>query len=396
MTPQLRTQTLERSTDPEDIGLSTEALERMTQRLARDIDSGEINGFVAAVVRAGNVGWLCAQGTRDGTEPMHTNSIFRIYSMTKLLTSIAAMLLYEEGRILLSDPVAAYLPALANPTVLLDGRDIAAAREITIRDLLVHTSGLAGGEHGTPAIMALYAEAGIPRYDHTRAANTFPSSTLVERLGHIPLANQPGTVWEYSRATDVLGHLVEVVSGEPLDEFCATRIFTLLGLVDTGWHVEADSIERLAAPARGHRLPDLMDPLVPPTFVSGGSGAFSSVSDYVRLAYTMLAHGLGVNGHILSRKTVELMTSDHLGACAGTGPDYIPGRGYGFGMGFAVRTGTATYPGSLGDYWWLGRASTSFFVDPAEELIGVLMLQRYDRAVHYQRLFRALVYQAIR
>jgi CubicO group peptidase (beta-lactamase class C family) len=398
MTVQLGTQTLENSASPEDIGLSTAALEHMERRLVREVDEAAIHGFAAAVVRAGSVGWLCAHGTRDGVDSMHTDAIFRIYSMTKPLTSIAVMLLYEEGRLLLADPVAAHLPALANPTVLVDGRIVAADRDITVHDLLLHTSGLAGGVHGTHEIMARYAEAEVLRYDHTRAANAFPVSVLVQRLGEIPLANHPGTVWEYSRAADVLGHLVEVISGESLDAFCASRIFTPLGLVDTGWHVDADSIDRLAGPAPtpGQHLPDLVDPLAPPTLLSGGSGAFSTVSDYVRVAQMLLEGGRGPHGRILGRKTVELMTRDHLGTRSGTGPDYIPGCGYGFGLGFAVRTGAGTYPGSRGDYWWLGRAGTSFFVDPAEELIGVLMLQKYERAVQYQQLFRALVYQAIR
>jgi CubicO group peptidase (beta-lactamase class C family) len=231
-------------------------------------------------------------------------------------------------------------------------------------------------------------------------ASQYSSHDLVERLGSVPLAHHPGEVWEYGRAGDVLGALVETISGQSLEQFCRERVLLPLGMEGTGWHLRSeDAMERLAAPAptEGHPLPDFADCDKPPTFLSGGSGAFSTTADYLRFAQMMLAGGRANGERVIGRKAIETMTADHLGPRAGSGPDYLPGEGYGFGLGFAVRKGPggSPLPGSTGDYWWIGRAGTSFFVDPAEDLIGILMLQRYWRALHYQRLFRNLAYQAI-
>jgi len=386
--------------EPEEMGLSGERLARLRARLERDVADGEIHGAVALVYRGGRVAWSEALGTLDGCRPMGLDAVFRIYSMTKPLASLAVMLLEEEGRLLLSDPVGDHLPALARMEVEVDGRTEPARRPITVHDLLRHTAGLSGGERGTSATMRRYAAADIRRWDHTLEANRYSGMEFVERLGSVPLAHHPGEAWEYSRAGDVLGVLVEAVSGRSLEDFCRERLLGPLGMDDTGWHLSApEARERLASPAPtpGHDLPEFADPGVPPRLRSGGSGAFSTVADYLRFARMLLGGGELAGVRVAGRKTIETMTADHLGPRAGTGPDYLPGEGYGFGLGFAVREGPgrSSFPGSQRDYWWLGRAGTSFFIDPAEDLIGILMVQKYWRAVHYQRLFRSLVYQAM-
>jgi CubicO group peptidase (beta-lactamase class C family) len=391
---------------PEDVGIAPDRLERLCERLRADVERGEIHGAVALVARDGRLALAAALGTLDGREPMPLDAIFRVYSLTKPIVSLAALLLQEEGALMLSDPVEQHLPALGEMRVLAPGpagergETVPAERSILVHDLLRHTAGLSGGERGTPAVRERYAAAGMVRYDHTEVANEHSSEWLVERLGEVPLAHQPGTVWEYSRAGDVLGRLVEVVSGRALDELCRERIFEPLGMRDSGWHVEPAELGRVARPCphpAPSPMPELVDWTSPPRCLSGGSGAFSTALDYLRFASALLERGRLGDVRIASPATVALMASDHIGALRGTGPDYLPGPGYGFGLGVAVRDGHggATYPGSPGDFWWLGRAGTSFFVDPRERLVGVLMTQRYWRAVHYQRLFRTLVYQAL-
>jgi CubicO group peptidase (beta-lactamase class C family) len=386
--------------EPEEVGLSAARLARLRARLEGDVAAGEILGAVALIYRGGRVAWSEAIGTLDGHRPMPLDAVFRIYSMTKPLTSLAAMLLEEEGRLLLSDDVGEHLPALAAMEVEVDGRTEPARRPITVHDLLRHTAGLSGGESGTRATMRRYAAADIRRWDHTHEANRYSGVEFVERLGSVPLAHHPGDAWEYSRAGDALGVLVEVVSGMSLEGFCRERLLGPSGMSDTGWHLrDAEARDRLAAPAPtpGHQLPEFADPAAPLRLQSGGSGAFSTAADYLRFARLLLGRGEVDGVRVAGRKTIETMTADHLGPRVSSGPDYLPGEGYGFGLGFAVREGPgrSPFPGSPGDYWWLGRAGTSFFVDPAEDLIGILMVQKYWRAFHYQRLFRSLVYQAL-
>jgi CubicO group peptidase (beta-lactamase class C family) len=398
------------STTPRNAGLSPPRLERIEAVLRREVEEGRIPGAVALIYRRGSIAYLKAVGMRDQAAGlrMTEDSIFRIYSMTKPLTSVAVMLLYEEGRFNLLEPVSVYLPEFREMRVGVSTTDHASGqtifstvpseREITIYDLLRHTSGLSGGVCGTPAISNLYSNAGIAPYEHTAHAYESTSQEMVEKLSELPLAYKPGSVWEYSRAGDILGRLIEVISGQALDEFLKTRLFEPLGMEDTGFHVEPTKASRVAQPDLSQIEEKRLICLDrTPKFLSGGSGGISTVADYFRFALMLFNGGQFDGRRLLSRKTVELMTSDHLGPLSMSGPDYIPGPGYGFGFGVAVRkeAGGCAVPGSVGEYWWLGRAGTSFLVDPSEELVAILMLQVYGRARHYQALFKSLVYQAI-
>ncbi len=390
---------------PEEVGLSSARLARIEYLLASQVDDGQFPGAVALVFRRGRVAYIARAGmvTPSTGTPMPLDAIFRIYSMTKPITSVAAMSLHEEGLLDLSDPVGRFLPELANLPVgesTSDGgyRLVTAEREMTVLDLLRHTSGIVGGYFGTPWILKLYEQAGIREFDHTDVAFTTSTQDLVTALSTLPLAMQPGSHWEYGRSGDVMGRLLEIAGGRSLDALLDDRVFTPLGMADTGFFVSPQQAHRIAQPAESFAADTVLrDFTSRPTFLSGGSGAFSTVRDYLRFTRMLLGMGELEGQRVLSRKSVELMTSDHLGTIYGTGPDYMPRDGYTFGLGVAVRKepGLSDVLGSAGDFWWLGRGSTSFFVDPAEDMIGLFMTQRYWRARHYQRVFKNLVYQAV-
>jgi CubicO group peptidase (beta-lactamase class C family) len=297
----------------------------------------------------------------------------------------------EEGRLLLGEPIGKYLPELASMTVATEGGPVPAA-PITIQDLLRHTSGLTYEFRGTGPVQQAYAAAGIARRGQTNADQ-------VAMLGALPLLHQPGTRWEYSRSTDVLGRLIEVVSGQTLGAFLQARICGPLGMVDTAFHVPPAQQDRLAEafardPETGAEVA-LLGVREPPSFESGGGGMVSTSGDYARFLQ-MLTDGGQLGGvRLLGRKTVELMTADHLGTIAGS-TDLLP-AGHGFGLGFAVRRdrGMAVTPGSIGMYYWSGMAGTTFWVDPAEELSVVFMMQGPGQREHYRALLRDLVYAAI-
>lgn len=378
--------------EPEEVGLSSSRLARIGTLLQSHVDEGVLPGAVALVHRRGRTAYVTEAGT------MTTSSIFRMYSMTKLITGIAALSLAEEGLLGLGDPVGKHLPSLADVPVgesTGDGgyRLVEPRREMTLLDLLRHTSGVVGGYLGTPWMLKLYEEAGIREFDHSDAAYAWSSADFVAALGKLPLGMHPGAHWEYGRSGDVAGHLLEVVSGLPLDELLRRRVFEPLGMSATGFHVPPEQAHLIAQPTtsfmEGTKLRDLT---TRPTFLSGGSGGYSTIGDYLRLTRMLLAGG----GDVLGRKSVELLTADHLGPLYGSGPDYIPGDGYTFGLGVAVRRDTGgDVLGSVGDYWWLGRGTTSFFVDPAEELIGIMMSQKYWNSRPYQKMFKNLVLQSV-
>jgi CubicO group peptidase (beta-lactamase class C family) len=325
---------------------------------------------------------------------MRTDTIFRVYSMTKPLVSVGVMMLLEEGRLLLGEPIGKYLPELAEMQVVAaGGGTVPAAAAITIQDLLRHTSGLTYEFRGDGPVQKAYTAAGIARRDQSNA-------TQVAMLGRLPLLHQPGTRWEYSHSTDVLGRLIEVVSGQGLGGFLAARICGPLGMVDTAFHVPPAQQGRLAEgfatdPDTGTAAMTLLDVREPPSFESGGGGMVGTAADYLRFAQ-MLAEGGQYHGtRLLSRKTVELMSSDHLGGIPGAG-DILP-LGHGFGLGFAVRKdrGVATAPGSVGTFFWSGMAGTFFWIDPAEQLTAVFMMQGVGQREYYRNLIRNLVYAAI-
>jgi CubicO group peptidase (beta-lactamase class C family) len=400
------------SAKPEQVGFSSERLDRIGQLLKADVARGQIPGAVALVARKGRIAYFEPVGFRDKAAgaPMEKDAIFRIYSMTKPIASVAAMVLVEEGRVVLTDPVSKFLPLLTKLDVTVQSFDpvtgkavystVPAEREITIQDLHRHTSGFTYGDTSPNArVKEAYAKAGVDWKDMS-------SAEQVERLAKVPLAYQPGTVWHYGLSTDVLGRVVEAVSGATLGQFFQERIFTPLKMTDSGFSVPREKVGRIAEPfakdpTTGNPI-TLIDVTVPPKIESGGGGAVATTADYARFCQ-MLLNGGSLDGvRILSRPTVRLMTADHLGPIAEAAPSPTTGLlgtpGYGFGLGFAVRRqdGIAGVQGSAGDYTWGGFAGTYFWIDPKEELFGVLMMQQPGPVrVQYRKLFRQLVYQAI-
>jgi CubicO group peptidase (beta-lactamase class C family) len=382
---------------PEVVGLSAERLERLTQAFQNDIEKGAIPGVVMAVARHGKLAYWNALGFRDraANAQMTDDAIFRIYSMTKPYVSVGVMMLVEEGKVVLGAPISTYLPALGKLKVGVEKDALgkqelafeAAKREMTVQDLLRHTSGLTYGVFGRSLVKQLYNDAKVMDVGQTNAE-------MVEKLGKLPLAYEPGTRWEYSMSTDVLGALIEAVSGVTLDRFLAERIFKPLGMVDSGFSVPPDKHGRIAeAGPEGNppKPPQLIDVRKPPRWLSGGGGGVGTAADYLRFAQMLLDGGEFGDVRLLGRKTVELMTADHLGVMPGMAP------GYGFGLGFGVRReiGIANVPGSVGEYFWSGFGGTAFWIDPQERLVAVLMMQNVQDRNHYRRLFQTLVMQAL-
>ncbi|PYT32279.1 MAG: serine hydrolase [Acidobacteria bacterium] len=391
---------------PETVGLSTERLQRISTAVQRAIDEKRIAGAVTLVARRGRVAWLKSQGMldREAGTPMQTDSIFRICSMTKPITSLAVMMLYEEGNFLLDDPVSKYIPEFKNPKVLVKASSgqVPAAKEITIRNLLTHTSGLT--YHWNSDLGAMYKDAnvshGLLPYHGTIQDN-------VRHLAALPLLFNPGERFEYSLGIDVLGYLVEVVSHKTLDEIFRTRIFEPLGMGDTYFYPPENKLNRLAAaytfyPDKGlNRFPD--SPIVEGNFsysadypyrgakklYSGGGGLCSTASDYARFCQMMLDGGKSGTNRLLSRKSVELMTTDHLGKVSPS---------FGFGLGFGVNgvKSPLSELGSPGEYNWGGFFYTAFSIDPKEQMITIFMAQLHPAGeLNLDRLFHTLAYQAI-
>jgi len=402
------------SAKPEQVGLSSERLERVGQALKGEIAKGKLPGAVALVARKGRVAYFESFGLQDkaGAAPMANDAIFRIYSMTKPLVSVAAIMLMEDGRLVLTDPVSLHLPQLTKLQVSAPKADstfarvtyqmVPTEREMTIQDLLRHTSGLAYGEITANApVKEAYAKAGA--YQPSGLPFDARGSTPAEQvtgLSKAPLAHQPGTVWEYSLASDVLGRVVEAASGMRLAQFLQQRLFEPLKMPDSGFSVPAEKMRRLAQPSPDNPV-KLIDVSAPPKNDSGGAGGVSTAMDYARFSQMLLNGGRLDGARVLSRTSVSLMTSDHL---ARISTPVTPGElllgtpGYTFGLGFAVRQGpgVAGVPGSAGEFMWAGFAGTYFWVDPKEELLGVLMTQAPSpERAYYRRLFKQLVYQAI-
>jgi len=394
---------------PEAVGLSSERLERIGTAVQRSIDDKRIAGAVTLVVRHGHLAWYKAQGMmdREAGKPMRPDAMFRICSMTKPITSVAVMILYEEGKFLLDDPVSKYLPEFKNPKVLVkpasgEPYTIPATKEITIRDLLRHTSGIT--YNWNDDLGPMYEKAGVASgllaYDGTIGDS-------VKHLGGLPLLFNPGDRFEYSLGVDVLGRLVEVVSGMPLDEFFRSRIFEPLGMKDTYFFPPENKLDRLATaytyyPEKGlNRFPDT--PIREGTFVysadypsrgpkklfSGGAGLVSTATDYARLCQMMLDGGKAGNTRLLSRKSVELMTSDSLGKIS-------PDQGFGLGFGIEGVKAPLSELGSPGAYNWGGFFYTSFSIDPKEQMIVIFMAQLHpEGGLTLNEQVHTLAYQAI-
>jgi CubicO group peptidase (beta-lactamase class C family) len=398
---------------PEDVGLSSARLENIRKVLGAKVDAGEIPGYVALVARRGKVAYFDAYGVQDPKTkaPMTRESIFRIYSMTKPITSVAAMMLVEEGKIRLSDPVAMYLPELANlqvATNLANAKTPAeiqtqpAKTPIRVLDLLLHTAGFTYGFFktfpGGGALEQAYLDAGLDAMDVTNAG-------LVTVLSKLPLRYEPGTTWWYSHSTDVLGRLVEVVSGMSLGQFIEQRIAQPLTMRDTAFQVAPNKVARLAQPLEEDRKGLILgytDPTKPVKFEAGGHGLTSTVMDYARFAHMLLGRGALDGTRILGRKSVELMTMDHVGAWIDRGAFYLPGPNGGYGLLGAVRSEGPRAPaalnpmeGSSGEYYWAGYAGTYFWVDPKEELVGVYMMQSVKHLLWYATTFKSLAVHAL-
>lgn len=384
-----------------DRAFSQERLDRIGAVMRAEVDKGTFPGAVSVVAHRGRVVHEQAHGFLDAarTRPMPVDAIFRMASMTKPLTSVATMMLVEEGRLQLNDPIARLLPELKDLKVETPQGDVAPVRPPTIHDLLRHTAGFVyGGSTRSARIRQAYAEQNIEARETPLA-----SGEMLRRLGAIPLAHQPGTFWEYSIATDVLGLLLERATGERLDALLARMLTTPLGMVDTAWWVE---------PAKRARLAEALDadPLKAPFLkayrqfeapsgldhLKGGAGMVGTARDYLRFLQ-MLANGGELDGRrYLSRKTVEFMFADHAVGMGGT-TVASTGTGYGFGLGFATRLadGMGWTPGSPGDVMWAGAWGTSFWIDPKERLVGILMSQGPSTRVHSRMLYKNLVYGAL-
>jgi CubicO group peptidase (beta-lactamase class C family) len=394
---------------PESVNLSGERLARIAATFTSDIEAGTIPGAVVLVARRGRTAYLQAFGYRDREKqlPMADDSIFRIASMTKPMVSLAIMMLVEEGRIRLVNAASAYLPELGGLRVGMekDGRLTleTARRDMSVQDLLRHTSGVTYGQFGDSLVKKAYRDANVFDPDQTTAE-------FVTKLSKLPLNNHPGEVWDYSMSTDVLGRIVEVVSGMALDEFIAARITRPLGMRDTGFTVPEKDAGRIAEaqadPRTGERPPMSRTLTKRPKFLSGGGGMVSTAPDYVRFASMLLNGGVLDGVRLVSRKTIELMTCDHLppgiaysGTTRAQFEESAPMAefGQGFGLGFCVRKepGRNPAPGSVGDFYWSGVHGTFFWVDPKEQLVGVLMLCAPDLRRHYRAMMRQLVYQAL-
>jgi len=399
-----------RANKPEDVGLSSQRLQRIRDTLQADIDKGLAPGTVLLIARRGQVANFEVLGYRDREDGavMTPDTIFRIASMTKPVASVAAMMLAEEGKLLIADPVSRYIPAFADLKVAANSDDVNAKsltleplrREMTVQDLLRHTSGLTYAHLTGPHLKQAYEAAGVVDERQTNAE-------MAKKLAKVPLAYQPGSTWQYGVSTDMLGRVVEIASGMSLDRFIGERICKPLGLVDTsfgpidGSRVAQPQIDR----ASGKR-PPMRDTSVCPKWISGGSGLLSTAGDYVRFCQMLLNGGELGGTRLLAPATIALMTSDHLtpetrrspstpvlfGALAPT-----PELGLGFGLGFAVRThsGRNPLPGSVGDFSWTGVTGTYFWIDPQQELVAILMMQAPLQRLHYRYLMRTMVYQAI-
>src|SRR3954449_4435591 len=393
-------------TDPDAAGLSPAGLARIDAYIKNEIATDKIPGALMMIERHGKLGYYANFGVRDpGTKaPMSDDTLFRIYSMSKPVTSVAAMMLVEEGRLMLDEPVAKYIPAFANVKVGVEkkGEDgvfglelVAPRKPMTIQDLLRHTSGLTYGFFGEGAVKKAYLDAKILSEDVDNAG-------FAEALAKLPLAYQPGTTWDYSHSTDILGRVVEVVSGKSLYQFEKEDILDPLGMTDTSFYVsDAAKHARVAEPFKNDRTigagVEFGDPRLVKKWESGGGGMVGTVSDYARFLM-MLANGGTLDGkRYLGPKTIAYMTSDHTAGVITPGPYYLPGPGYGFGLGFAVRkeAGVATSPGSVGDYNWGGAGGTYFWVDPKENMFVVFAMQSPRNRVPFRQVLRDMVYAAI-
>jgi CubicO group peptidase (beta-lactamase class C family) len=392
---------------PEARSFSRAKLERVGEYIRNEIATGTIPGATVLIQQHGRPVYSENFGVRDvdGKRPMTADTIFRLYSMSKPITSVAAMMLVEDGKLSLADPVAKYLPGFADVKVGVEKHDQdgkpgltlePVVRPITVEDLMRHTSGLTYGFYGESTVRRLYAQADLFDADVSNAE-------FVERIVTLPLAEQPGTLWDYGHSTDVLGRIIEVISGQSLYQFEKQRLLDPLGMIDTAFYVaDASKRPRIAEPMPDDRaispLAAIRDPMAPRRSESGGAGMVGTLSDYARFAQMLLNGGTFEGRRYLKPETVALMTRDHVGPETKIARDlsYFPGANSGFGLGFAVRTSTpANTSWPTGEYRWDGVAGTFFFVDPVDDVFAVFMVQTPLHRGRLQLALKTLIYEAL-
>jgi CubicO group peptidase (beta-lactamase class C family) len=384
---------------PEALGLSPSRLQRMSDVFRREIDKGTMPGATVMVARGGQIGWFEALGKQEptGSRPMARDTIFRIFSMTKPIVSIGVMVLLEEGQFLLDDPLAKFIPEFANQKVGVENNGqldlVPVKRPITIQGLLRHTSGITYEHTGNGLVQKLYQQSPV----RSRKIGNAEHAALVASM---PLICQPGAEWNYSRSTDILGRLIEVVSGQSLGAFLNQRVLAPLQMTETAFYTSAENADRLAEPFTadpwtGDKV-QLFNMLEQPVMESGGGGLVSTTMDYARFCQMLLNGGALDGVRIIGRKTLEFMASDHLDptvAIKGT----LTQPGHSFGLGFGVRTqpGIAPFSGSVGQFFWSGMGGTFFWIDPKEDLFAIFMSQAPGQRIYTRTLVRNLVYAAM-
>jgi CubicO group peptidase (beta-lactamase class C family) len=384
---------------PESLGLSSVRLQRLSDAFRRDIDKGTIPGVTMMVARRGQIGWFEALGRQSPSlpAPMAQDSLFRIFSMTKPIVSVGIMMLLEDGRFLLSDPLAKFIPEFAEQKVGVESNGklelVPLARPITIQDLLRHTSGITYDHTGNSLVQQLYQQSRL----RSRKISNAEHAAMVAGL---PLQCQPGAEWNYSRSTDILGRIIEVVSGKTLSAFLTENILAPLRMAETGFYTGEANAHRLAEPFptdpwSGDKV-QLFNMLDRPVMESGGGGLVSTTMDYARFCQMLLNGGALDGNRLIGRKTLAWMASDHLGPAVKVNSPLLP-AGHGFGLGFAVRTqrGLAPFAGSVGQFFWSGMAGTFFWIDPSEDLFAVFMSQGPGQREYFRTLVRSLVYAAL-
>ena len=384
---------------PDQIGLSPARLQRMSDAFKREIDKGTVPGVTVMVARRGQIGWFEAIGRQNPatSQPMSHNTIFRIFSMTKPIVSLGIMMLLEDGHFLLNEPVAKFIPEFAKQKVGIEHNGrlelVALQRPMTIQDLLRHTSGITYDHTGNSLVQQLYQQSRLRSRKITNAEHA-------AMVAELPLICQPGAEWNYSRSTDILGRIIEIVSGKTLGAFLTERILAPLQMAETAFFTGEENAGRLAEsfptdPWSGEKV-QLFNMLDKPAMESGGGGLVSTTMDYARFCQMLLDGGTLDGTRLIGRKTLELMASDHLGpSVAIKGTLLTPGHG--FGLGFAVRTqqGIASFPGSIGQFFWSGMGGTFFWIDPKEELFAIFMSQGPGQREYTRTFVRNLVYAAV-
>jgi CubicO group peptidase (beta-lactamase class C family) len=392
---------------PEDVGLSSERLARISATLKADIEAGRIPGAVIAIARRGKLVALDAYGWRDkqANVAMTADTIFNIASMTKPMTAVGGLMLYEQGKLLIDDPLSKYFPKFTSMRVALRdngepiGETVPAVRPITIQDLMRHTSGIIYGGRGNSIVHKMYPAGS------SDAANNYDGAAFMDKLASLPLLHQPATVWDYGFGLDVLGLTIEKISGQSLGQYLQANLFAPLGMTDTGFSISAEKAARYARPLPSDpdtgkpqaRSPELTQPL---KFECGGGCAASTASDYLRFALMLMNGGRAGEARLLGPRTVAYMLSDQLGPnIKNLVGNADPTRAdYGFGLGLAVRTmpGVVRMMGAVGQFSWPGASGTDWWVDPKEEL-AVVYLSAAPGPIRwqYRQKINALVYQSI-